>query len=711
MLNHKLKKIHALQHDQTDCGVACLKSILRYYGSDAPLEKLRDLSGTSIQGTSMLGLQQAAEAYNLEAEAFEVEDLDEFKADATFPCIMHVLIDGRLEHFVVCYKIPDGGSGYLIGDPAKGIEEWTETELLEKWKTRAMLNLKPKEGFEKIAKTGKRKWQWFKNLIFEDMPILGISALMGLVIAVLSLSTAYFSQKLIDDFLPNHKTNKLLLGLGLLFFILLAKSGMSYVRTLLLLRQSKDFNSRVANSFYQNLMYLPKSFFDNRKTGDLIARMNDTRRIQTTIVQLTGVVFIDVFVVLISLIFVFIYSWVLGVVCLFALPLFGVLIYFFSKPIAQKQKEVMSNYARNESNYIDTINGIDVIKAYNKEDYFSRITQFTYDIFQNSILSLGKLGNKYNTLGEVLNTVLLLGLMGLASWMVLEKQLKLGEMMAVITIAGGIIGSVARLANTNIQIQEAKVAFNRMFEFTDLLPENLVKEVDNQAHIASEIGSDNSLIIKNLSFRFAGRSELLKNVNVKMEKGKVTALLGEIGSGKSILLGILQRFYEIENGQISIDNHSIFDIHLAKWRGKLGVVEQDIKIFNGFLVENIILGNLAEEAENAISFCKEHGFDDYFSKMPQSYMTVVGEEGINLSGGQKQLIALARALYKTPQILLLDEPTAAMDKETEYFVMNLLQKIKKDMMILMVSHRESIENLADYVYYLENGVTFEKEMV
>jgi ATP-binding cassette subfamily B protein len=524
------------------------------------------------------------------------------------------------------------------------------------------------------------------------------------------LSTAYFSQKLIDDFLPNHKTNKLLLGLGLLFFILLAKSGMSYVRTLLLLRQSKDFNSRVANSFYQNLMYLPKSFFDNRKTGDLIARMNDTRRIQTTIVQLTGVVFIDVFVVLISLIFVFIYSWVLGVVCLFALPLFGVLIYFFSKPIAQKQKEVMSNYARNESNYIDTINGIDVIKAYNKEDYFSRITQFTYDIFQNSILSLGKLGNKYNTLGEVLNTVLLLGLMGLASWMVLEKQLKLGEMMAVITIAGGIIGSVARLANTNIQIQEAKVAFNRMFEFTDLLPENLVKEVDNQAHIASEIGSDNSLIIKNLSFRFAGRSELLKNVNVKMEKGKVTALLGEIGSGKSILLGILQRFYEIENGQISIDNHSIFDIHLAKWRGKLGVVEQDIKIFNGFLVENIILGNLAEEAENAISFCKEHGFDDYFSKMPQSYMTVVGEEGINLSGGQKQLIALARALYKTPQILLLDEPTAAMDKETEYFVMNLLQKIKKDMMILMVSHRESIENLADYVYYLENGVTFEKEM-
>ncbi len=498
MSNNNLKKTHTLQHDQTDCGVACLKSILRYYGGDATLEKLRDLSGTSVQGTSLLGLQQAAEAYNLEAEAFEVEVLDEFKAEATFPCILHVLIDEKLEHYVVCNKTPTSDQGYLIGDPAKGIEEWTETELLQRWKTRAMLNLKPKEGFEKSTKTTNRKWSWFKDLNREDMPILGISGLMGMVIAVLSLSTAYFSQKLIDDFLPNHKTSKLQLGLGLLFFILLAKSGLGYIRTLLLLRQSKDFNSRVANSFYENLMYLPKAFFDNRKTGDLIARMNDTRRIQTTIVQLTGVVFIDVFVVVISLVFVFMYSWVLGMVCLTSLPLFGLLVYMYNKPIAEKQKEVMANYARDESNYIDTINGIGVIKAYNKEGFFSRITQFTYGLFQDSILNLGKLGNKYNTFGDVLNTLLLVSLMGLASWMVIEKSLKLGEMMAAISIASGIIASVARLANNNIQIQEAKVAFNRMFEFTDLQPEKLIEPADYERIIELETGGGNSLAISDL---------------------------------------------------------------------------------------------------------------------------------------------------------------------------------------------------------------------
>jgi ATP-binding cassette subfamily B protein len=710
MSNNNLKKTHTLQHDQTDCGVACLKSILRYYGGDATFEKLRDLSGTSIQGTSLLGLQQAAEAYNLEAEAFEVEVLDEFKAEATFPCILHVLIDGKLEHYVVCYKIPSLDRGYLIGDPAKGIEEWSETELLQRWKTRAMLNLKPKEGFEKSVKTTNRKWNWFKDLIREDMPILGISGLMGMVIVVLSLSTAYFSQKLIDDFLPNNKTSKLLLGLGLLFFILLAKSGLGYIRTLLLLRQSKDFNSRVANSFYENLMYLPKSFFDNRKTGDLIARMNDTRRIQTTIVQLTGVVFIDVFVVVISLVFVFMYSWVLGMVCSMSLPLFGLLVYLYNNPIAEKQKEVMANYARNESNYIDTINGIGVIKAYNKEGFFSRITQFTYGLFQDSILNLGKLGNKYNTFGDVLNTLLLVSLMGLASWMVIEKQLKLGEMMAVITIASGIIASVARLANTNILIQEAKVAFNRMFEFTDLQSEEIKLNSEFPKSINTKWGG-NVLKISKLKFRFAGRKELLEEVNMNIEKGKITALLGEIGSGKSIMLSILQRFYVVESGSIVLDTHDINNIPLAEWRGILGIVEQEVKIFNGLLIENIVLGNVAEEAEKAIQFCKDSGFDTYFSKMPQGYMTIVGEEGINLSGGQKQLIALARALYKNPEIVLLDEPTASMDKKTEHFVMDLLQKIKMEKMILLVSHRESIELFADRIFVLEDGKTYEKQFV
>jgi len=386
----KYHKIHTLQHDQTDCGVACLKSILRYHGADASLEKLREISGTSIQGTTLLGLQEAALQKGLEAEAFEVDNLDEFKAEATFPCILHINL-GSLEHYVVCYKAD--ASGYLIGDPAKGIELWLEEQLLGAWRTRAMLNLKPTEALELKKAEKKRKIDWFLNLVREDIPLLISSAVMGLVIAALGLTSAYFTQKLIDDFLPNRQITKILVGLTLLLALLVVRSAINYIRTLLLLRQSRDFNNRTAGRFYDTLLYLPKAFFDTRKTGDLITRMNDTRRIQGTILLLTNTAVIDLLIILVSLGVVFSYSPATGLICLAALPLFAGLAYWFIQPVASYQKEVMSAYSLTESNYIDTIGGINIVKSSGKEKMFSEITRGIYGFFQEKIYQLGQTGN------------------------------------------------------------------------------------------------------------------------------------------------------------------------------------------------------------------------------------------------------------------------------------------------------------------------------
>lgn len=453
----KYHKIHTLQHDQTDCGVACLKSVLRYHGGDASLEKLRELSGTNTQGTTLLGLQQAAHQKGLEAEAFEVDNLEEFKTDAEFPCIFHVLIDGRLQHYIVCYKADD--NGYLIGDPAKGVELWTEQQLLGVWQSRIMLNLKATPALEPQKVERKRRVQWFLGLIKDDVPILSSSAAMGIVIAALGLTSAYFTQKLIDDFLPNQQTAKILAGLGLLLILLLVRSGINYVRTVLLLRQSRDFNNRTAGRFYDTLLYLPKPFFDNRKTGDLITRMNDTRRIQGTILMLTNTAMIDLLVIVVSLGFVFSYSWLLGVIGLLSVPLYSLLVMRFTRPIISGQKEVMGAYGLTESNYIDTITGVGIIKAYSKESVFSALTRTTYTAFQNEAFSLGMLGNRYGTLAEVFSTLLLLSILGVSSYMVIDGKIKTGEMMTVVTIAGGVIASIARLANTNIQVQEAVGGF------------------------------------------------------------------------------------------------------------------------------------------------------------------------------------------------------------------------------------------------------------
>jgi ABC-type multidrug transport system fused ATPase/permease subunit len=247
----------------------------------------------------------------------------------------------------------------------------------------------------------------------------------------------------------------------------------------------------------------------------------------------------------------------------------------------------------------------------------------------------------------------------------------------------------------NIQIQEAKIAFQRMFEFSSL-------EREKGGEI--KIDTLSSLKIQNLSFRFAGRRPLLKNINLEIRQNQCVAMVGESGSGKSTLGQILQRFYTFESGEIIVNNHvPLQDIQLSNWRTHIGVVPQEITIFNGTVLDNIVLGS-DEDPEKVILFCQEYGFHPFITQLPQGYATLVGEEGINLSGGQKQLIALARALYRKPSFLMLDEPTAALDRNTEKFVLALLQQLKSKLSIFFISHRiHTLKDIADVIYVLENG--------
>ncbi len=695
------------QQGESDCGVACLLSVIRYHGGDASLERLRELSGTSIQGTSLLGLQQTANILGLEAEAFEVEDLEVFRQEATFPCILHVVIDEKLEHYVIAHKPPEGDI-FNIFDPANGFETWNEEKLHLVWKSGAVLMLNPSENFERVPQGNKKKIEWFKNIIREDTPMLIIAAVLGIVLAALGMATAIFSQKLLDEILPKHQTQRLWLGMGLLAVLLLARAGISYLRGFFLLRQSRDFNSRMMDDFYDKLLHLPKTFFDTRKTGEIITRLNDTRRIQAVISYLTGNVVIDVLVLLVSAVFIFSYSITIGCVALLSVPLFGFLIWRYNDRIIKHQKAVMSQYASTESHFLDAITGISTIKANNKESLFSTVGRAYYQVFQQKSYELGTLGNRYGLWNEVLNASLIIMILSLSAYSILQKEIKIGEMMAIISIASGMIGSVGRLATTNIQLQEAKVAFERMYEFASVSPEKILKNIGTN----QEIATINSINIHHLSFRFAGKSQLLKDVSLTINKGEITALLGEVGSGKSILLQILQKFQTYESGEILINgNISLKNIASNTWRSKIGVVPQEIKVFNGTLLDNIVLGNIIEDGEKAINLCETLGFSQFFETLPQGYLTIVGEEGINLSGGQKQLLALARALYHKPNLLLLDEATSAMDSKTEQFVLGLLEKLKPNLAILMITHNKTIAEIADGIYELENGMTYQTQTV
>lgn len=566
-MNKRITKTFTRQLDQTDCGVACLLSILRYHGGDATRERLRESSGTSIQGTSLLGLFQTAQSLGFRAEGLEAEGVANL-SEVTEPAILHVVLEERLQHYVVYYPTETSdrpgpspvGRGeekmYLIGDPGRGVVAMSAEELCQIWQSRALLTLAPTEAFVQTAQNRQTQWQWFRNLIQDDIPLLGLAAGLGVVVALLGLSMALFSQKLIDEILPKQNTEKLLLGLGLLMVLLLARSGVNYLRGFLLLRQSRAFNVRIADSFFSDLLRLPKAFFDTRKTGDLVARLNDTRRIQSIISFLTGSVVIDTLVVLLTAGYLFSYSWAVGLVALGSFPLFGLLVWKYNSRIVKGQQEVMAAYARTESHFIDSISGIGAIKANGRESLFARLTQAVYTVFQQQLYDLGLLGNRYGLLTELIGVGLLVGVIGLAALMVLQKQIKLGEMMAVVSLASTLISSVGKLATTNIQLQEARVAFDRMREFTELPKEAPEPESANGSLLAAEAAplTLESLTVEGLSFRFPGRAPLLREVSLTVRRGEIVGIVGETGSGKSMLMQILQKFYEPEEtGQISVE--------------------------------------------------------------------------------------------------------------------------------------------------------------
>ena len=694
-----MKPIYIPQRDQSDCGVACLASIIQMHGGFASIESLRELSGTSIQGTSLLGLQHASQKNGLEAEAFEVDDLAVFQAEATFPCILHIVTENNFEHYIVCTASPRQKSSddkspttYQIIDPAKGIEEWDEAKLLEVWRSRAVLCLTPTTQFELKTAQQKKQWRWIFSLIQEDLPVLYSAVVLGIVLALLSLTTALFSQKLIDQILPNKQTEKLWLGLILLVILLLARTMLGYFRNFILLRQSKDFNNRLLADFYTKLLQLPRQFFDSRKVGDITARINDTRRIQAMISFFAGNVMIDLLVFLVSFGFLVAYDWTIGFISLMSVPVLGFLAYSFNQRIITGQKEVMSSYAVSESHFIEVIGGIDEVKLKNRESLFSQLGRVVYGAFQDRILQLGNVSNRYNMLGEIMNTLLIGLVLGVSSYYVLEKTIKIGELMAILSISQGMIGAVSRLALTNVQIQEARIAFDRLFEFSDIRKESDVSYEDLLVNKPIQ-----SIEIKDLTFRFPGRPLLLNKLNLTLQAGKLTLVVGEIGSGKSILLHILAKFRERESGSILLNNEfDLNDISTTEWRTRIGVVPQEIKIFSGTILDNLMLGS--GNPEEMIKKCQEMGLDSFFTQFPRGFGTIIGENGVQLSGGQKQLIAIGRALMNDPEVLLLDEPTSAMDRRTESRVMEIIQKQKRKRIILMISHKADHESVADEVF-------------
>jgi ATP-binding cassette subfamily B protein len=668
--------------------------VIRYYGGDSTLEKIRNLSGTGKTGTSMLGLYQAANKCGLETTGYEatINDIKEYKNIL----ILHVLIEERLEHYVICYGFDEGK--FIIWDPAKGLSFMKEVELNKIWQSKKCLGLTPNKEFRSKKQRSGEKKRWILSMLRPDKDLLFVSAILGIIISALGLVMALFTQKLIDKILPSGDIKFLVISSLLVLLLLSSRIIISTIRQFFLLTQGKIFNVRVVDDFFSSLLQLPKWFFDTRKTGDFVARLNDTMRIQRVIADIVSIYIIDILVLCITIIVLFYYSKIAGLMSVIFIPVFYFLVSRWNNRIISSQRDLMAGYALNESNFIDSLKGILEIKSMNWQKNFSVRNKTIYSEFQERSYNLGKIKVKLNLIIGLAGSVYLILVLVWSSSQVMSAKMTQGELMAIISLSSALLPSVLNLALISIPASEVKVAINRMFEFTQIEPEDTKEENSGEQLNIQQVN------LENISFRFPGQRLLMDNINLTIEKGKVVSIIGESGCGKSTLANILLKFYSPESGKILYNDGIVTDdISVNVWRSRVAIIPQEVHIFNGTILQNLITDVTEETVKELVSSVSEYGLGSFIDSFPSGLLTLIGEEGINLSGGQKQLLAFIRVLLKKPDILIIDEGTSNMDRGTEGLIIKLITRLKNKMGILLISHRlNMVKKLSDCVYVMGN---------
>ncbi|HYE96384.1 MAG TPA: ABC transporter transmembrane domain-containing protein, partial [Rubricoccaceae bacterium] len=627
------------QEDAADCGPACLAMLVRFYGGSEGRERLRALSGAGPDGTNLAGLHEAAEAVGLEPEALQASD-DPAQALADLgglglPALLHVVLDGDRLHYVVCFgKARDA---FVVADPGGEVRLLKPDALAAIWPSRVLMAVRPGRAFVRRAPEPRPNRSWLRGLVRPDLNVLALAAALGAVVALLSLTTAAFLATLVDKLLPQGRMLEIGVGLVVLALLLLGRAALAWVREWFLLAQGRDFNVRVIGGFLDRLVRLPQPFFDRRRTGDLVARMNDAQRLQRAVTLASGEAALDALVLLATAGFLLATAPLLGLVALVSIPLSALIAARWHRRILSAQRELMAAHGRTESYYVDTLQGMEAVKVAGAETPMAHRVREVFADYQQRTYELGRIGARVEAEAQVVAAALLLATLALGAAQVARGALSLGTFVGAVQLTTALLPAALRLALTNVQLQEARVAVERLHDVAGLdpEPEGMGEAADRSAPHPLSVGQPlERLEVEGLRFAFPGQPLLLSGLSFEVARGERVALLGESGSGKTTALRLLQRLYLPDGGTVRVNGSDWRSIPTAEWRSRLGVVPQQVRLFSGTLAENIALEEGAEEAVGA--FCEGLGLTEVFEGLPLGYATPVGEGGVALSGGQQQ---------------------------------------------------------------------------
>lgn len=696
------------QPDSKDCGPTCLRIIAKYYDKNISLNNIRKTSETTRLGSTLLNLSEAAEKIGFKTLGVKISYDNLINNDIPLPCILH----WNKHHFVVLYKIDK--NNIYISDPSHGLITYRKTEFLKNW-IGSNVNNSTNEGiallleptpnlYKEIIDEDNRKSFLFlfhyifryKNLITQ----LFISLLIG---SLLTLILPFLTQSIVDIGIQNQDINFIYLILIAQIMLFIGRMSIDIIRGWILLHLSTRINISLVSDFFIKLMNLPISYFDTRMTGDIIQRINDHSRIENLLTNTSLNSLFSIINIFVFSFVLFYYDWKIFLIFFIGSILYVSWITFFLKRRKELDYKRFNQIADEKSKEIELIDGMQEIKLHNAEkrkrwDWeFIQVKLFKINLKSLALEQTQSVGSNFiNQIKDILITFMTASL-------VIKGDITLGMMLSVQYIIGQMNSPLIQLVSFIQQTQDAKISLERLSEIHD-------KEDEEPLNDEKVIDiPDKDLNIDNINFRYIGSSDLvIKNLSLIIPKNKITAIVGASGSGKTTLMKLLMKFYEPNQGEIKIGNVNLNTISQKSWRDNCGVVMQEGYVFNDTIVQNIAIGDDYIDKKKLEKAVKIANIQDYIESLPLSYNTKIGNEGIGMSGGQRQRLMIARAVYKDPNYIFFDEATSSLDANNERVIMENLNRFFDGKTVVIIAHRLSTVKNADQIVVMGEGKIIEK---
>lgn len=690
--------IRIKQHDITDCGAACLASVAAHYNYKLPIARIRQYASTDKKGTNVLGMIEAAKKMGLTAKG--VKGVFESLFKIPVPAIAHVVVKEVLHHFVVVYKATPK---YIeIMDPADGKMHRIDHEEFKNQWTGVLILLAPAQEFhagnEKVS-VSRRFWYLIK-----PHKTIMLQALFGACIyTLLGLSTSIYVQKIVDHVLVEGNRNLLNLLSVIMIVLLLLQVFLGTMKTIFTLKTGQKIDAQLILGYYKHLLKLPQQFFDTMRVGEIISRVNDAVKIRTFINDVAINLSVNIFIVMFSFALMFTCYWKLALIMLLIIPLYS-LVYFITNKLNKKtQRSLMENAADLESQLVESLNAVGTIKRFGLETYANNNTETRFIKLLKTVYKSGLNSTFSFNSSEFISRLFTIILLWAGSYYVVDNMITPGELLSFYAIIGYFTGPISSLIEMNKTVQDALIAGDRLFELMDLEREEQEKKVTLTPDMIGDIH------FKDVHFRYGSRVTVFRKLNLDIPHSKVTAIVGESGSGKSTMISLLQNLYPLESGSITIGKYNLRYVSNDSLRSIVSVVPQKIDLFAGNVIDNIAVGDFEPDMKKIVTICLHLGILEFIENLPTGFNTYLGENGVSLSGGQKQRIAIARALYRDPEILILDEATSSLDSASEHYVQKSIQLLKeKQKTIILIAHRLSTVINADKIIVLEKGVVIDE---